>query len=183
MAERKKKEKSRRKIMHAAKGLFEREGIENVSFGDIAEAAEVCRTTVFNHFAGTDALLAAIFEEEIADIEDYCREQGKKGTALIEALFDKLIEDTASYPVLTYRVSASSILQEAEANTLGRIEDMINCNLSQPDRLKTLAIMGAYYGLVNHYHAHKKHFDAEVMKEEFHQMLAMLLEKEYGMQS
>lgn len=177
MAEGKKKEKSRRKIMHAAKGLFEREGIENVSFGDIAEAAEVCRTTVFNHFAGTDALLAAIFEEEITDIEDYCREQGKKGEALIEALFDKLIEDTASYPVLTYRVFISSILQDKEANTLGRIENMINSNLPQPDRLKTLAVMGAYYGLVNHYHAHKKHFDAEVMKEEFHGMLAMLLEE------
>ena len=27
-----KKEKSRQKIMHAAKGLFERDGIENVTF-------------------------------------------------------------------------------------------------------------------------------------------------------
>ena len=32
--------------MHAAKGLFERDGIDNVTFARIAEEADVCRTTV-----------------------------------------------------------------------------------------------------------------------------------------
>lgn len=45
-----KKEKSRLRIMHAAKGLFEKQGLDNVTFSQIAEAADVCRTTVFNHF-------------------------------------------------------------------------------------------------------------------------------------
>ena len=60
-----KKEKSRHKIMHAAKGLFERDGIENVTFTQIAEEADVCRTTVFNHFAGTRELMLAISRQEI----------------------------------------------------------------------------------------------------------------------
>ena len=63
-----KKEKSRRKIMHAAKGLFERDGIDNVTFGRIAEEADVCRTTVFNHFSGTAELMLAIMSQEIEDI-------------------------------------------------------------------------------------------------------------------
>lgn len=169
-----KRQKTRRKILHAAKGLFEQKGIENVSFADIAEEADICRTTVFNHFAGTDGLLSALLEEEIADLERYCEEQGRQGKARIEILFDKLIEDTANYPVLTYRVSASGVLGKSRHNPLGRIEDMIMKNLPEPDMIRTLAIMGFYYGLVNHYHAQGKFFDAEQMKGEFHQMLDML---------
>ena len=56
-----KKEKSRLKIMHAAKGLFEEHGIDQITFTQIAKEADVCRTTVFNHFAGTKELLLAIF--------------------------------------------------------------------------------------------------------------------------
>ena len=52
-----KKERSRIKIMHAAKGLFEGYGIDDVTFTQIAKEPDVCRTTVFNHFAGTRELL------------------------------------------------------------------------------------------------------------------------------
>lgn len=190
-----KRQKTRRKIMHAAKGLFEARGIENVSFADIAEEVDICRTTVFNHFASTDALQAALFEEEIADIEEYCRQKGGRGKAFIATLFDKLIDDTANYPVLAFRLAASSVLQgpgaEAARQTeetrpaeetaqkngaLTRIEAMIMEHLPEPDLLRTLTVMGAYYGLVNHYHAQHKHFDAEQMKREFHQMLDMLIQ-------
>lgn len=193
-----KRQKTRRKIMHAAKGLFEVRGIENVSFADIAEEADICRTTVFNHFASTDALQAALFEEEIADIEEYCRQKGGRGKDFIATLFDKLIEDTANYPVLAFRLAASSVLQgpgaeAAEAvrqteetrpaeetaqknGALTRIEAMIMEQLPEPDLLRALTVMGAYYGLVNHYHAQHKYFDAEQMKREFHQMLDMLIQ-------
>ena len=46
--------------MHAAKGLFEKNGIENVTFNQIAESAEVCRTTVFNHFSDSKELMLAL---------------------------------------------------------------------------------------------------------------------------
>lgn len=81
--------------MHAAKGLFERDGIDNVTFGRIAEEADVCRTTVFNHFSGTAELMLAIMSQEIEDIRDFCREENYSGKELIYALFGKLIEDTA----------------------------------------------------------------------------------------
>lgn len=50
MSERK-RTKTQRAILHAAKGLYEKYGVGNVPFDDIADAADVCRTTVFNHFA------------------------------------------------------------------------------------------------------------------------------------
>ncbi len=70
-----KKEKSGQEVMHAAKGLFEKQGLDNVTLDQIAEAADVCRTTVFNHFSGTKDLMLAISAQEIQDIKDYCKEE------------------------------------------------------------------------------------------------------------
>ena len=174
-----KKEKSRRKILHAAKCLCEKEGIENVTFHDIAREADVCRTTVFNHFSTTDELLAALFCEEIEDIDAYCRELDLSGMALIEAVLDKLIEDTAYYPMLTYKITSSTILRGGGTdNSLLYFEKMIADHLPAPYReqagLYTVAIMGAYYGVVNHYHSLHKYFDAEQMKKEFRQVLGLI---------
>jgi AcrR family transcriptional regulator len=36
-------------ILHAAKGLYEKNGVGGVPFDDFAESAGVCRTTVFKH--------------------------------------------------------------------------------------------------------------------------------------
>ena len=174
-----KKAKSRMKIMHAAKYLCEKNGIENVTFHDIAKEADVCRTTIFNHFSTTDQLMIALFCQEIEDIDQYCSEINCSGMALIEAVFDKLIEDTAYYPVLTYKIASSTILRGGvEDNSLIYIEKMIAENLPAPYRqqaaLYTVATMGAYYGLVNHYHSLNKTFDADQMKEEFHQLLELI---------
>ena len=70
-----KKEKSRLKIMHTAKGLFEKNGIDSVTFAQIAEGADMCRSTVFNHFSNVTELMLAIISQEIEDIRDYCREK------------------------------------------------------------------------------------------------------------
>lgn len=165
--------------MHAAKYLCEKNGIENVTFHDIAREADVCRTTVFNHFSTTDQLMIALFCQEIEDIDEYCRELNCSGMALIEAVFDKLIEDTAYYPVLTYKIASSTILRGGEEdNSLIHIEKLIAGNLPKQyrdqDQLYTVAIMGAYYGLVNHYHALNKDFDSGQMKEEFHLLLSLI---------
>ena len=174
-----KKAKSRRKIMHAAKYLCESNGIENVTFHDIAKEADVCRTTVFNHFSTTDQLMMALFRQEIEDIDEYCTKISCTGMALIEAVFDKLIEDTAYYPVLTYRIVSSSILREGDqCSALMDIEKMVAENLPEPysrqQELYTVAVMGAYYGLVNHYHSLNKDFDADQMKKEFHRLLKLI---------
>ena len=82
-----KKEKSRLRIMHAAKGLFEKQGLDNVTFSQIAEAADVCRTTVFNHFSGTRDLMLAISVQEIRDIIQYCHENEYKGNKILTRYF------------------------------------------------------------------------------------------------
>ena len=49
-----KKELTRRTIMRAARGVYEEKGVENTNFRDVAEAAGVSRSTVFNYFAGSN---------------------------------------------------------------------------------------------------------------------------------
>ena len=170
-----KKERSRIKIMHAAKGLFERYGIDDVTFTQIAKEADVCRTTVFNHFAGTRELLLAIFAQETEDLKVYADSTGLEGVPLIYALFDRLIEDTAYYPTLSIRLITNAIMSRDEENPIAMIEDMVRCSLTaanpEDTELKVVSITGAYYGLINHYHINKLNFEAETMKSEFRRMM------------
>lgn len=177
-----KREKSRIKIMHAAKGLFEKHGIDDVTFTQIAKEADVCRTTVFNHFAGTRELLLAIFAQETEDLKVYAESTGLEGASLIYALFDRLIEDTANYPTLSMRLITNAIMSRDEENPIAIIEDMVRCSLTAEDpedtELKVVSITGAYYGLINHYHINKLKFEAEIMKSEFRRIMSSILNKE-----
>ena len=175
-----KKEKTRQKIMHAAKGLFEIHGIENVTFNQIADSAEVCRTTVFNHFSNNKELMLAITAEEISDVEEYCREKGWEGEELAYNLFSKLIEDASLYPKLSAILLSNAILSQEEENPIKLIEKMIiegfekQCGRESAERMAVL-ISGIYYGLINHYHINNKAFDCVEMKDEFRKLMAHIV--------
>ena len=85
MSERK-RSKTQRAILHAAKVLYEKHGVGNVPFDDIAEQAGVCRTTVFNHFADAGELQQAIAVAEIGEIIEFGEDSKLKGLPLIYAL-------------------------------------------------------------------------------------------------
>lgn len=80
-----KKEITRRTIMRAARGVFEEKGIENTSFRDIAQAAGVSRSTVFNYFAGSAELLTALCGQEIDDLEKAYAARRKTGKPELSA--------------------------------------------------------------------------------------------------
>ena len=174
-----KKEKSRMNIMHAAKGLFEKYGIDDVTFTQIAKEADVCRTTVFNHFAGTRELLLSIFAQETEDLKEYAESTGLEGVPLIYALFDRLIEDTSNYPTLSMRLITNAIMSRDEENPIAMIEDMVRLNLTadEPEERERLvvSITGAYYGLINHYHINRLNFQAETMKSEFRRIMSSII--------
>ncbi len=175
-----KREKSRIRIMHEAKRLYETYGIENVTFSQIAEEAGMCRTTIFNHFATAGDLMLALYRQEIEDIKAHCLATGQTGMPLIEALFDKLIEDTVCYPMLTSQLTNHAILSRDEEKPIQTIEDLVAQNLpsrfSGPAERERMAVLvlGAYYGLINHYHIYQKPFEEETLKEEFRQLLNIL---------
>ena len=184
MSERK-RTKTQRAILHAAKVLYEKHGVGNVPFDDIAEQAGVCRTTVFNHFADAGELQQAIAVAEIGEIIEFGEDSKLKGLPLIYALLDKLIDDTANYPRVMARLANATILG-GESGRVSEIERMIakqyelefgnslsRANVS-PAMLAQMT-MGLYYGQVNHQLAFGLSFEVEQMRKQMRGMLDLLL--------
>ena len=184
MSERK-RTKTQRAILHAAKVLYEKNGVGNVPFDDIAETAGVCRTTVFNHFADAGELQQALAVAEIGELIEFGEESKLKGLALIFALLDKLIDDTANYPRVMARLANATILG-GEGGRVSEIERMIARQYEQEfgaelTKARVSASMlaqmtlGFYYGQVNHQLAFGLPFESEPMRTEMRVMMGLLL--------
>lgn len=184
MSERKRL-KTKKAILHAAKGLYEKHGVGSVPFDDIAQAAGVCRTTVFNHFADAGELQTALAIAEIGDLIEFCEQSDLKGLKLIVALLDQLIADTVNYPRVMVRLTNATILG-GESGRVAEIERLIarHYNIAFGTNVPDVSVsaellaqmtMGLYYGQVNHLLAHGLPFDSENMRDDMHAMLKHLL--------
>src|ERR1700685_590308 len=63
-----KQRQARQRIIEAARELFLERGFDGVSVGDIAERAEVGRTTFFRHFGDKQEVLFSKNQEQLATI-------------------------------------------------------------------------------------------------------------------
>ena len=169
-----KRARSRVAIMHAAKVLFEEKGINNVTFNDIAVQADMCRTTIFNHFPTINDLMLALAEQEIVDVTEHCKASGLEGRALIMDMFNMLLLDTANYPELTCNLLTNSIINTTEKRSVVKIEKLIHDNLEGmtegEKKRKVVLLTGAYYGLIYHYLINDIEFEPRKMKREFSEM-------------
>lgn len=182
-----KHQKTDRLILHAAKVLFEQEGISNVTFSEIADEAGICRTTVFNHFKTTEQLTGALALAEIDELLTYAAETQKSGIELIMALFDRLIDDTANYPRVMTRLTNQFFLSPDGAR-MQQIEALISEHLLldaarmtwptqtdfDADRMAQI-ILGTYYGQVNHRLIGNLPFCRAEMKKEFQEILYYII--------
>lgn len=184
MSERK-RTKTQRAILHAAKVLYERQGVGNVPFDDIAAVAGVCRTTVFNHFADAEELQQALAVAEIGELIEFGEQSNLHGIALVYALLDKLIDDTANYPRVMARLANATILG-GESGRVSEIERLIARQYEKEfgaglGRAQISAGMlaqmtlGFYYGQVNHLLAFGLPFTADQMRKDMRLMLETLL--------
>lgn len=83
---------ARERIMDAALTLFGRQGYESTSVKQIAQAAGVAQGLLYNYFQSKEHLLAAIFQQSMADVRESfaLAEQAPSGqqvAALIRAAF------------------------------------------------------------------------------------------------
>lgn len=181
----KKRTKTQRAILHAAKGLYEKNGVGGVPFDDIAEAAGVCRTTVFNHYSDAGELQQALAVAEISEIIEFGERSSLKGLVLIQALLEKLIDDTANYPRVMARLTNATILG-GESGRVGEIERLIARNYeiefgkfkadaAVSSELLAQMTLGLYYGQVNHLLAYGLPFESEKMRSDMRAMLGCLL--------
>ncbi|MEV6549524.1 TetR/AcrR family transcriptional regulator [Streptomyces sp. NPDC051597] len=70
-----KKWQTRRRLMATAVELFTERGFDKVSVAEIAEAAEVSKMTVFNHFGSKEDLALGPVEEHTEDVVRAVRER------------------------------------------------------------------------------------------------------------
>lgn len=149
-----KKEQTHRAIMHSAKVLFEKNGINNVTIDRIAEEADISRSTFFTHFDSLDALLGEIAAEEIGDILSPL-EDGSKPT--IETVFSRLNADTYPYPYLMGELFMRSIINQG-TSPAARVDALLRQEIEQGSYEKmreqfsskdiSAFIFGAYFGLI-----------------------------------
>jgi AcrR family transcriptional regulator len=103
-----KQQAARDRIVHAAADLFEQRGFDSVSVSDIAERAEVGRTTFFRHFgdkqevvfAREDALLGALTAEGLDSVPSGDRSTRAAVQAvqpLVLQLSERITEDPEDY--------------------------------------------------------------------------------------
>lgn len=169
-----KKDNTHRAIMHSAKMLFEKNGLGNVTVEQIAEAADVSRSTFFTHFSSVDDLLMQIANEEIDDILESATADGSS-EAEINRVFHQLAKDTCPYPYLVTQLFVRSILspeRSSAVDVLSLITNEIEASgykaLKKQFSSKDISslIFGAYFGLIFQKFIEKESFDnpAEIDK-------------------
>lgn len=183
-----KKQRTFKLLTHSARVMFEQKGVENVTFDDIAEHANVCRTTVFNHFPSGKDLLSALSTTEINDLINHCANSNFQGLELVRSLFDKIIEDTCKYPSVMTQLTTNYILQRGPVEGAMMLEKTVSENLSLEHQRKALPLLekfspaeaaaiifGIYFGIVANSHINDKSFETAAMKERFTDTLDKLL--------
>lgn len=168
-----KKARNRQVIMNAAKKFFERDGVEHVTFNDIAKEAGMSRTTIFNHFPTINDLMLALAEQEFIDIMDYYETTQLQGRELIMAMYNRLIDDTCDYSALSTRLISTMLIMESERQVFRKffIDTVVEA-LDSPadlDARRQIAIMlcGNYLGLVSTNFFEQNEFDRNQMKRHF----------------
>ncbi|GAA0624730.1 helix-turn-helix domain-containing protein [Streptomyces crystallinus] len=90
-----KKFQTRRRLMATALELFAERGFDKVSVAEIAEAAEVSKMTVFNHFAGKEDLVLQPVEEHTRDVAQALRDRppGESAVAAVRRHYLTAVEE------------------------------------------------------------------------------------------
>lgn len=91
---------ARDRLLETAAGLFYAEGIKGVGVDRILSEAAVTRATMYRHFPGKEALVAAYLEREDAIIRGYFEAAGATGGSapeLVGLVIDGIADDARRY--------------------------------------------------------------------------------------
>jgi AcrR family transcriptional regulator len=89
---------ARERLVRVASELFYREGIHSVGMDRVLAEASVTRATMYRHFSGKEALVAAYLEREDAVIRGYFTVEGDPAPAdLVRLAIDGIADDIGRY--------------------------------------------------------------------------------------
>jgi AcrR family transcriptional regulator len=131
-----KKDETRERIVSAAIRLFTQKGFESTTVDEIAEAADVAKGTFFNYFPRKEAVLDALGEQVIQEMEEVTRALlAQPGTApeKIHRFASEITSRHSNNRELS-RVFVQRMLsnfQEPIHSTAGRIRELLRSLIEQ----------------------------------------------------
>ena len=114
----------REKLLETAAALFYAEGIKGIGVDRILSEAGTTRATMYRHFPGKEALVAAYLEREDAIIRGYFEAAAATGGTpmqLVEAVIEGIAEDAGRY----HRRGCPFINAAAEYPEEGPVRELI----------------------------------------------------------
>ena len=117
----KKKQQVEHKITHSALQLFEKNGYDAVSIDDIAEVAEVSKSTFYNYFATKEAVLVKLSMNSVNKVKEALSKAPVQDDPIemIRQSFHYLIDDIYSWRNVAREAAMISVYNEAA-------HDMVN---------------------------------------------------------
>jgi AcrR family transcriptional regulator len=154
----KKKRQVEHKITHSALQLFEKSGYDAVSIDDIAEAAEVSKSTFYNYFATKEAVLVKLSMNSVNNVKESLSKAPAQEDSIemIRLGFHYLIDDIYSWRNVAREAAKISVDNEsahdmvnnlivdyvADAQKKGIFRSDYDCSVI------TRSLMGIYYIMI-----------------------------------
>ena len=177
------RERSRERILVAALSLFAREGYERTSVRMIANEAGVAQGLLYNYFDGKEALLRAIFERSMQDVQssfqlgDADGDPQQRLVAYIRGCFE-ILRLRLDFWRISYEVRFQSGVIEGLGERLAEWTAFIRSTLEgflrdagfeHPDT-EALILFALIDGVSQHYALDPEHYPLE-------EVIAMLVER------
>jgi len=157
--ERKKRE-NRARILKAARGLFQAQGFDTTSIEEIAETADISKSTFFNYFPSKESLLVEIAAQEVRDLQRLLTVDLAEVPSAVERIhraMNLLVADTVPRLRLTRRVLLYTMLRSSSIPTpvaqvealfehlvkQAQVQGEIRADLNPPDVASVLT--GVYF--------------------------------------
>lgn len=107
------KEDIRAEILRQAAGIFGSRGFARSSMRDIAEAARVCPSNIYNYFPGKDALFREVVRPAVRSFDRMLEEHhGRQGADIMEMLSESYFRQVVEEYVLLLREYRTETLFE-----------------------------------------------------------------------
>jgi AcrR family transcriptional regulator len=119
----KKKLQVEHKITHSALQLFEKNGYDSVSIDDIAETAEVSKSTFYNYFATKEAVLVKLSMNSVNNVKESLAKAPDQDNPveMIRQSFHCLIDDIYSWRNVAREAAMISVYNEAAHVTINNL--------------------------------------------------------------
>lgn len=150
-----KKRQVEHKITHSALQLFEKSGYDAVSIDDIAEAAEVSKSTFYNYFATKEAVLVKLSINSTNNVKEILSKEPDQEDPIemIRLGFHCLIDDIYSWRNVAREVARIGVYNETAHDTVNNlivdyVADAQEKGIFRSDydcALITRSLMGIYY--------------------------------------